>query len=48
MGEFLTTENIGIYGAVVATLAMLITFGQLYNFMQDKKVKLKVSYKKHP
>ncbi|MDX9742738.1 MAG: hypothetical protein RBT59_02880 [Arcobacteraceae bacterium] len=46
MSEFFTTDNIAIYGAIVATLAMLITFGQLYYSIQDKKVRLKVSFKK--
>lgn len=47
MSEILTTDNIAIYGAIVATLAMLITCGQWYTSIQDKKVKLKVSYQKH-
>lgn len=47
MSEFLTTDNIALYGAVVATIAMLITLGQWYTSIQDKKVKLKVSYQKH-
>lgn len=47
MSEVLTTDNIAIYGAVVATLAMLITFGQLYTSIQDKKIKLKLSCQKH-
>lgn len=48
MSEFLTTDNVALYGAIVATIAMLITLGQLYISIQDKKVRLKVSYHKHP
>ena len=47
MSASLTTDNIALYGAIVSTFAMLITFGQLYNSFQDKKIRLKVSYQKH-
>lgn len=47
MSEIFTTDNIALYGSIVSTLVMFITFGQLYGSIQDKKIRLKVSYQKH-
>lgn len=46
--EYLTTDNIAIYGAVVATLAFCITVLQYRFSIKDKKVQLKISWRKHP
>lgn len=48
MNEILTTDNIAIYGAIVATLAFLITVLQYLASIKDKKVQLSIGYKKHP
>ena len=43
ISEFSTTDYIALYGAVVATIAMIITLVQLYNSIQDKKTKLEIT-----
>jgi hypothetical protein len=46
--EYLTTDNIAVYAAFVATLALIISILQHWNSIKDKKVLLAASYKKHP
>lgn len=45
--KYLTTDNIAIYGAIVATLAFLITVLQYRFSVKDKKIQLKASWRKH-
>lgn len=43
----LTTDNLAIYGAIVATFALIVSALQYISSVKDKQVRLKVQYKKH-
>ena len=47
MNQIFTTDNIAIYGGIVATLAFGLTVLQYLSAIKDKKVQLDISYKKH-
>lgn len=48
MHNLLTTDNIAVYGAVVATFAFIITVFQYWASIKEKQIQLKISYRKHP